>query len=72
MKIKLSHKESKPSRPYPKLMIDNDEGDIYFMSRDGDGILIYSTDEAWIGIHIDDLNMSNLVDYEGEITLSND
>jgi hypothetical protein len=76
MKIKLSNKESKQSRPYPKLMIklmiDNDEGDIYFMSRYGVGTIICSTNEGWLGIRIDDLNMSNMVDYEGEITLSND
>jgi hypothetical protein len=52
-------------------MIDDDD-DIYFVSQDSVGTLIYSYVEDRLGIHIDDLNMSDLVDYEGKITLSND
>ena len=52
-------------------MIDDDD-DIYFVSQDSVGTVIHSHVKDRLGIYIDDLNMSDLVDYEGKITLSND
>jgi hypothetical protein len=71
MKIELTNKKSKKTQPYPKLMIDDDD-DIYFVSQDSVGTIIHSYVKDRLGIYIDDLNMSDLVDYEGKITLSND
>jgi hypothetical protein len=71
MKVTITPAAPPTSKPYPKLMIDTEDGDVFFMKTESRGTLIYSTrkgadvgiDGKWI--------TSTFVDFEGSITLSN-
>ncbi len=74
MKIKLADKKPIKIRSYPKLMID-EEGSIYFMYSEVSGVVIYAAEGCscdGVGDHSDCWDSDSMVDYEGEITLSND
>ena len=74
MKIKLTDKKRDKGYPFPKLMIDED-GSIYFMQHDGCGTLIVAGEgisSSVVGDYFDELDMSNIEDFDSELTLSND
>ena len=71
MKVTITPAAPPTSKPYPKLMIDTKDGDIFFMKTESRGTLIYSTREgAGIG-SADEWITSTFGDFEGSITLSN-
>ena len=71
MKVTITPAAPPTSKPYPKLMIDTKDGDIFFMKTESRGTLLHSTREgADVGITGSWIT-STFVDFEGSITLSN-
>jgi len=69
MKVKIATPKRKV-RLYPKLMTDG-EGLIILATSDSTGTIIVTSYSDDIG-HWDDRDMTDLTDFEGELTLSND
>ena len=71
MKVTITPAAPPTSKPYPKLMIDTKDGDIFFMKTKCIGTLIHSTREGAIIGESFDWDTSTFEDFEGSITLSN-
>jgi len=78
MKTKIT-KQTKQTKPFPKLMIDED-GDVFFMVHErkvigehlGQGVLIHSVSPfARVGAYSESWCLSTFKDFEGTVELSN-
>lgn len=66
-----------PLAGYPKLMINEDCGNIWLFARPKEGVLIYRKinmpgSRYQIGDFLLNLSMDSFVDFHGQITLSNE
>ena len=63
-------------KPFPKLMISEKSGAVYFMSKDRAGVCVHETDNDFcdviIGEYNDHLYSGGFKDYEGDVCLTND
>jgi hypothetical protein len=80
MKTKIT-KQTKQTKPFPKLMIDED-GDVFFMVLErkdkvsgeqlGQGVLIHSVSrETRVGAYSESWCLSLVKDFDGTVELSN-
>jgi hypothetical protein len=78
MKTKIT-KQTKQTKPFPKLMIDKD-GDVFFMMLErkesgkcfGYGVLIHSVStDAGVGAYSEKWDLSLFEDFDGTVELSN-
>ena len=71
MKVTITPAAPSTSKPYPKLMIDPQDGDIFFMKTESIGTLLHSTRKGTDVGNANSWITSTFVDFEGSITLSN-
>lgn len=72
MKVSIDNKEIVKDRPYPKLMIRNDNTVISLFTNQTDGVVIWTKRGICMTGTKTISNGINYRDYEGTITLSND
>ena len=63
-----------PIKPYPKLMISKDTGDVYIVTSNGHVTRVSSKDldKRPLGRRSNELVMTSLLDFHGSVILSNE
>lgn len=73
MKSIVNNTPIKQSAPYPKLMLNKNNGAIWLMLNGREGTIITRGSSLFVeGEHSANLDAKGFVDFEGSVTLSND
>lgn len=75
MKVEVKESSKKAERPFPKLMVNHHGAIVLMHNGRGHGTILKpmgNTRLEFLDLYRDRLDITSFIDFEGEITLSND